>query len=262
MSAVLMSLAVALTWWPTTRAEYRLAVLGGHRTRSRHLSMRVVGLWAAPVAALVMIGAPSAAATAMVAATLGWRWRATARREVDDRRDRDLLLALAVLIAELSVGAPPARAAGSAARELAAQRADSPVAAELSTMAGRAELGGEVLTAADDGPVAHRIGVAWQSAERHGLPLGELLESVRADLLARRQFADRTRAGLAGPRATAAVLAGLPVLGILLGEAMGAHPLGVLTDTGLGGVLLVAGTGLSIAGLVWAERITGRAAQP
>ena len=57
------------------------------------------------------------------------------------------------------------------------------------------------------------------------------------------------------PRATASVLAGLPVLGIALGQATGANPVGVLTGGGLGGILLIVGTAFIVAGLCWSDRI-------
>jgi tight adherence protein B len=63
---------------------------------------------------------------------------------------------------------------------------------------------------------------------------------------------------LAGARTTAAVLAGLPVLGILFGELLGAHPLRFLLSGGAGGWLLVAGATLGCCGLMWSDRITGR----
>ena len=95
-------------------------------------------------------------------------------------------------------------------------------------------------------------------AERHGLALADLLEAARSDLLGRIRFRQRTEAALAGARATAAVLAGLPALGVTLGQLMGAAPLRVLLGGGLGGVLLVLGTVLACAGLLWTDGIVGR----
>ncbi|EUA85128.1 type II secretion system protein F [Mycobacteroides abscessus subsp. abscessus] len=66
-------------------------------------------------------------------------------------------------------------------------------------------------------------------------------------------------AGLAGPRATAVVLTGLPVAGIGLGQMIGARPLSVLCAGGVGGALLVVGVTLACAGLLWADAITGKA---
>ena len=59
----------------------------------------------------------------------------------------------------------------------------------------------------------------------------------------------------AGARTTAAVLAGMPVLGIALGQAIGADPVAFLLSGGAGGVLLVIGITLSCLGLLWSDRI-------
>jgi len=53
-------------------------------------------------------------------------------------------------------------------------------------------------------------------------------------------------------------LAGLPVLGVALGQLMGADPLRILLGGGLGGILLLIGTALGCAGLLWTDAITGK----
>ena len=73
---------------------------------------------------------------------------------------------------------------------------------------------------------------------------------------ARQRFSTQVAAKLAGARATATILAALPVLGVLLGQLIGAHPLRFLL--GAGGWLLVAGTTLACGGLLWSDRITDR----
>ena len=64
---------------------------------------------------------------------------------------------------------------------------------------------------------------------------------------------------LQGPKATAMVLSILPVVGIGMGGLLGADPLHFLLGGGIGGTLLVTGTGLTTAGFVWSQRIMGRA---
>jgi tight adherence protein B len=54
------------------------------------------------------------------------------------------------------------------------------------------------------------------------------------------------------------VLAVLPLLGVALGHAMGAAPLSVLRNTTTGQVLLVIGSGLACAGVLWSARLVSR----
>lgn len=227
--------------------------------------------------AFVLGGMSVAVAVAIVVVTAVWL-RRTRRAERDFACELDdMLLALSLIIAELSVGAPPVRACEVAIGELRRREGStsrnrrSSIADGLEAMAGRASLGGSVIDAVATDPAAdairgarsgiaswQRIGVAWHTAERHGLPMVDMLGALRSDLQSRRGFVERTRAGLSGPRATAMVLAGLPLLGVALGQATGARPVQILLGGGLGGILLVVGTALAATGVAWSERIVGR----
>ena len=101
--------------------------------------------------------------------------------------------------------------------------------------------------------------MAWSLAERHGIPLADLLAGVHDDIRWRVRFGAGVRAELAGPRATAGVLTALPALGVGLGQLMGADPIGVLRGGVLGQALLVVGVGLIGAGRAWTEQILRRA---
>lgn len=267
---VLLLAAAALWLWPGTEGRQRLGRLtGGRRRRSGP-----VGSWVVPVAALAGVAAIGAigglalgVAAGMVGGLLTHQWRRRRAGATAERRDTELSRALSAMIAELSVGAPPTAACAVAADELRSADPAAPLADGLTWLAGRAELGGAAAVAALAGgpgtgtvgdPAWTRIARAWSTAARHGLPMAELLASLRADVGARRDFAESTRAGLAGPRATAVVLAGLPILGVALGQAMGAGPLAVLLGGGAGSMLLVIGTGLAVAGVLWSERITDK----
>ncbi|MGW0036764.1 type II secretion system F family protein [Gordonia sp. NPDC003376] len=262
------AMAAAVLLWGRGRAHHRMIATVPDSVgtsvpvvvpRARGSLLAVTG-----IALATLIGGVSmAVAGGILAGLLAWRRRGRHRTDAADRRRDDLLTALSLMIAELAVGAPPARACAAAAAEMAAAReGPGAVADALAVLAGRAELGGGVPDAADladDGETSWgRIAVAWQTSDTHGLSLADLLESLRADLLARRAFTERTRAGLAGPRATATVLAVLPLLGIALGQATGARPLQTLTGGGLGGILLVVGTALVAAGVIWSDRITDK----
>ncbi len=168
--------------------------------------------------------------------------------------------ALEVLIGELRVGAHPVRAFTVAAGE-----APGVVGIALQRVAGRAHLGADVaaglLAAEQDSAVPAywtRLAVCWELAAQRGLSISVLMRAAHLDIVERQRFTDRTRAALAGARATAVILAGLPGVGVALGEAIGAHPVRFLLGSGLGGVLLVIGVALIAAGLAWSERIIER----
>ncbi|MFF4891283.1 hypothetical protein ACFY11_15525 [Micromonospora chersina] len=116
-----------------------------------------------------------------------------------------------------------------------------------------------------DGPrrVARLARAAVRLADRTGAPLAELLERVEPDARAADRGLAAAAAQAAGARATAWLLAGLPLGGIGLGYAIGVDPVAVLLHTPVGGGSAVAAVVLQIGGLIWAERLgaaPGRAA--
>jgi tight adherence protein B len=78
-----------------------------------------------------------------------------------------------------------------------------------------------------------------------------LEEALRTDQACR----EEVDAELEGARATALLLAGLPVLGLGLGSGLGGDPLHVLLRTPVGWVCLCVGVALELAGLWWTGRI-------
>ncbi len=219
----------------------------------------VVARWW-PLYAAAVAGAGLAAGVAgAVAGGLGAlfvRRKVAARRaeRAVDAQDAAALVAYDVMIGELAVGAAPFRACLAAAQDCA----DRTLAAEFGRLAAVVRLGG-VPGAGLTAPAARNLARSWSRAERLGLPLADVWRATRDDLAARIRHRGRVRASLAGARATAVVLATLPAFAVLLGEAMGAGPLTVLRGGGLGGVLLVVGTGLVLGGLTWSERIAAGA---
>jgi tight adherence protein B len=267
MSPVLAAGALLLLLWPRTRAQVRtLSLSGAVGARRRRSTEEVVALAATGIPVTILLGVgPSAGIAASMASGMAYVLFRARRREAEVSEEfAALLAALEVMIAELRVGAHPAHACRQAAQD-ARGGSRSAVGETLSTMAGRSVLGGDVAGGIEQAQVRDpqawsRVAVAWRTAEQYGLPIAELLTSVRSDLLARSRFRARTRAALAGAKATALVLALLPVLGIGLGQAIGASPLSVLLGGGFGGVLLVLGVGLVCAGLLWSRRIVGKVA--
>lgn len=263
-ASVLVLLSAALAVWPSGRAARRVRGVAGAEASSRGgggaaglTSWWVLGI---PPTVGALIGVAAGIASGIVAAV----WISRARRRAAERRaaaDEALLRrALAVMVAEMSVGAPMVSACRAAAEEVGVGPDESGrgVAGELGRIAAHVELGGELDAVQPAVPGMARICEAWSTSVRHGLPMAALLEAVRRDLAQRREFLARTEASLAGPRATAMVLAGLPLLGIGLGQLMGAHPLGVLFGSPLGGILLVVGVALAAAGVLWADAIVAK----
>ena len=99
---------------------------------------------------------------------------------------------------------------------------------------------------------------AVQLSQRTGCSLAAVAGAVEDDLEARRRRRAGTPRRGRRPKASALLLAGLPVLGLAMGSGVGADPWGVLTTTGAGQVLLVAGVALELAGLAWTGRLVRR----
>jgi tight adherence protein B len=199
-------------------------------------------------------------AVSILAVTMVWRIRRRNRHRNAVRDGRALAGALEILVGELRIGAHPVRALSAAAADTA-----GPVGAALSTAAARAGMGAGVAEglrgAGMHAPLRSdfdRLALGWQLAVDHGLPVSALLRAAQADIVERQRFSSRVRASMAGARATAAILAGLPLLGLALGELVGAAPLAFLCGGGIGGWFLVAGTVLVCCGLLWADHITER----
>ena len=85
--------------------------------------------------------------------------------------------------------------------------------------------------------------------------LARIRQRPAEDAQARRRADSEIASELAGPRASALLLAGLPVLGLAMGAAMGADPVSTLLGTGAGLTLLSLGLALEIAGVLWSRRI-------
>jgi tight adherence protein B len=271
--AAALTLATAIACWPASPARSRLVALlapaRGPGGRLGHLAGWIAvdphrGVVVLVVSALgggLLAGVGGALAAAIASGVGYHRWRAGAVRRGHSTEVAALLDAVAVMTAELRAGAHPAGAAASAAAGAGV------VHRVLTSVAAGAQLGAQVPAllerhASNEPAIAdelRRMAAAWALAERHGATLAELMDAVRADLEARVRLAGQIKAQLAGPRASSAVLAGLPVLGVALGQGIGANPWQVLTGTPVGQVLLVVGTGLVCAGMLWSGRITGKA---
>jgi tight adherence protein B len=260
--AVALTLAGALLILPST-SRSRLVASGLITPRNR-AEWRARGMPTAAIviAALAVAVVPLAVALAgaTASATLLLRRRRVMVRRRVERERVALETALDVLVGELRAGAHPVAAFQSAAAE-----AHGAVGASFQAVAARAMLGADVAAGLSDVAAmstqpAHwqRLAVCWELAQTHGLAMATLMRAAQRDIVERARFDARVAAGMAGARATAAVLAGLPLAGVALGELIGAHPVRFLLGGGAGGWLLLVGVGLACCGLLWSDRITGQ----
>jgi tight adherence protein B len=97
--------------------------------------------------------------------------------------------------------------------------------------------------------------------ERSGAPAAVVLDGVGEGLLAQIAQLDERDVALAGPKTTARVLGSLPIIGVLLGAAMGVNTLAVLLGTPLGWACGTVGTLLWVLGRRWSSRLVATAAR-
>lgn len=267
MLTSLMLLAAVLCWPPSP--AFRLRAVRAHRglRRRRKPSERVIAAAAVvtvAVAGWVLLGPAGAVVGGLAGVVTARRLRARRQRAAEAVEYRVMAEALGGLVAELRAGAHPAAAAESVAADVPEGTGAS---RGLRAVAAAARLGGDADIALADAAqsssigaeLLHRVARAWRLAQEHGVPLAPVLDAVRRDVEATARFADHVHAKLAGPRASAAVLACLPLVGIVLGEVMGAAPVRVLSSTPAGQALLMVGSLLVFAGMSWVGRLTRKA---
>lgn len=174
-------------------------------------------------------------------------------------RRRPVLVAELVsgLSAELSAGQPLAAALEQAARGL---RPDPCPRARRA-----ARTGGDVAAAllvdarAPGGHDLVALAACWEVAHRSGAGLAGALDRLGQGLRASEQARAQLDGEVAAVRASARLLAALPVVGLLIGQMIGADPLGWLTGSWSGRATLAVGLGLQGLGLVWLRRLVARA---
>ena len=255
--------AAAAAFWigsPQAVLHRRLRVA---RSRSWTVIRRplvAVGMLAAMVALIVQLGdrphlilvALTLGAIAYTGVVLQRRAQLRSRRH---QRQAEIVDICDAFVSELSAGSPPPRMLADAA-------ADWPF---LASVARTADMGGDVTQAlrslaASPGRAAFGdIAAAWEVSVRSGAGLAGVLDRLSRALREDDEARQEVIASLAAPRATARVLAALPVFGLALGAGLGGDPVGVLFETVLGAICLAVGSALAIGGLFWVEHIADAA---
>lgn len=256
--------AAALCWpspaRPTPRPRGRPRPVAGRTSPTR-----IVGALAGTI---VVLAATARAGPAgfLAAAMLGTTGLLLGRRLLAERRRRralpDILRGLHTLNRELRAGADPVTAVDGARRSCRGAGADV-----LGRLAVLMRAGGAQEPPPDrfegwaGDPSNRTLAVltsGWLLSRRHGVAFGRVVSGI-ADELSDGLVADQERAAqLAGPRMSGYVMAGLPLMGVLLGTGMGVDPVEVLLGSAAGRVLLVVGVALMCCGLLWSARIVGR----
>jgi tight adherence protein B len=180
------------------------------------------------------------------------------RKETETRRTSVIELCDAIA-AELTAGRPPATALIHAADVLTGLPALTPTVEA-------AKGGDDVADALDhaartpgcDG--LRLLAGCWRIGVDRGGMLAAVIEGLADALRDEQSHREDVTLQLAGPRATARLLAVLPLLGLAMAVALGAHPFGFLFGTLPGLACLSLGAGLDALGVWWTHRLT-RAAE-
>ncbi|MFG2087153.1 type II secretion system F family protein [Spirillospora sp. NPDC048824] len=172
------------------------------------------------------------------------------RRTRPHRRRTAVIELCDAMAAELAAGRTPDEAFTAAATVL-----DPHVSKELlSVPSPPSEHLGEL--AARPGAEGLRLLAAcWRVGSERGGTLATVLDGLAVALRDEESQRQDVSVQLAGPRATARLLAALPVLGLAMAAALGAHPIPFLFTTLLGAACLTSGAALNLTGLYWTRHL-------
>lgn len=252
---------------PAEAAAVRLQPRGAIRPAVAVVAVLAVTVAAGPLAGI--LGAIAGIAAVRL------RRRSAARHE--DERQRQAAVALcSALASELRAGTAPVE--GLAAATAVATGRCAELARQASSVAAFGGDVGEALRtaarssgttggSAPDGSdpairVLRRLAACWQVSARTGAGLAASVDRLANAQRAEEQQRMAVSAQLAGPRATARLLAGLPVAGVAMAAALGASPAQVLLHTSWGAGCLVGGILLDVLGVAWTSRLSAGALPP
>lgn len=188
------------------------------------------------VAARALLGRPGRGVEVLVGAMASRTGRAVLRRRRTGAGTGDAVVVVTQVAALLRSGLPPGRA-----WDAVGVRCDPQGVPETGDAA-------RVLGAPR---VVPAVVAGVRLALEVGAPLAAVLDDVVEATLAEDAARVARETALAGPRATARVLAWLPGAGLLLGFALGADPVGVLLGGGIGTLALLGAGVLVLVGRRW-----------
>lgn len=208
----------------------------------------VVGWTIRTLGAVLLVIGPVAVLCAFAIRSLLKTWR---QRQVRRRRQIAVIELCDAWSAEMRGGLPTAEA-------LARSCASWP---DFSCIVAADRVGGDVaeamrVAAAQPGAEGLRaVAAAWEVATGSGAALADVIDRVATGLRHDDEARAEVTAALGPPRATAKMLAILPVFGLAMGTSMGAAPLDFLLHSEAGWLCLAGGVTLALLGLLWVERL-------
>lgn len=225
---------------------------------SGRVAVQVVAAAAVPVAALLLAVPVLPVAAVALAALVALRLREAARRQRDAAEVRRRVVdACESVVGELRAGRPPSEALAGAVRAWPA----------LGPVSATSRLGGDVprelreLARTPGAAGLRLVAGAWQLCATSGTGLAHALEQVLLTVRADQAAARRVGTELAASRATARMVAALPLLLLLVAQGAGARPAHLLLTTTGGQLCLLVGVALAGAGLLWIERLAATAVE-
>lgn len=177
----------------------------------------------------------------------------------------DLGDAIAAMTAPVHTGIPPAIALRAAVGAMPAGGPLQPLFDDLVDAAARGESIAAVwIRHADERGSADLrfVGQAWGLSEVTGAPLASALQTAEQVLRGRQRSRQRLATAVAGPRASMAVLALLPLCGPLVGLAFGVSPRALYLSSGAAMASVVTGVLLGVLAWWWSRRIIAGAIGP
>jgi tight adherence protein B len=159
---------------------------------------------------------------------------------------------IALMAGPVQIGVPPATALRAAVTAMPAGGPLQPLFDDLLDAGARGESIAAVwLRHADQRRNADLrfVGQAWGLSEVTGAPLASALQTAEQVLRGRQRSRQRLATAVAGPRASMAVLALLPLCGPLVGLAFGVSPRALYLSSGA--AMASVGTGVLMGVLAW-----------
>ena len=99
------------------------------------------------------------------------------------------------------------------------------------------------------------LAACWEVADRSGAGLALAVTRMASGLRAAAESDAQLEGEIAAVRTSARLLAGLPLLGLLIGQWIGADPLAWLVGGWWGRAVLAAGVAFQVVGIAWLHRM-------